>query len=216
MPTMPSTEEVRKVREQAATAVASALEQVRTPLLAAFGAGDLAAKAIVDTLSKTKDRVSEQTESTKAAINQVQDDPAELRRLLNAYTDAAAELYNYLAGRGEEALGRLRNAPQVQRALDRVEAGVEAGKERAEDVRELADDVLGKVTNRVRSAGEKTAKATEDAALDVAETAEKAGEKVSEAAVDAGEKAATGTRKASTRKTTAGGSATRRTSKPTD
>ena len=49
MPNLPTTDELRKAGEQVVAAA-------RTPLLAALGAGDLAAKAVIDALNKTRER----------------------------------------------------------------------------------------------------------------------------------------------------------------
>ena len=62
------TEDVRKV-------VNTAKEQVRTSLLAALGAGSLAGRAVVETVSKAKTRVSS---SSDAAKRNVEDLPSEL------------------------------------------------------------------------------------------------------------------------------------------
>src|SRR5438105_181286 len=72
-------------------------------------------------------------------------DPSELRKLLDTYTTAAANLYSYLAEHGEETLDKLRSQPQVKKALDQVEAAQHRAEDLASDARELADDVLGKV-----------------------------------------------------------------------
>lgn len=187
MPTLPTTEDVRKVREQAAAAVGTVIEQVRTPLLAALGAGDLAGKAVSEALAKAKEQVSERTEAAKSAVDELPTDlgglrekldPSELRKLLDTYTTAAANLYSYLAEHGEETLDKLRSQPQVKKALDQVEAAQHRAEDLASDARELADDVLGKVAKRTRSVGEKAAEATEDLAEEIAESVVEAGGEV--------------------------------------
>ncbi|MBV8933354.1 MAG: hypothetical protein JOZ47_10500 [Kutzneria sp.] len=163
---------MRTAGEQATAAVNAVLEQVRTPLLAALGAGDLAGKAVADALNKAKLQVNERAEAAKAAVDDLPSDlgglrekldPSELRKLLDVYTEAAANLYGYLAEHGKETLDKLRAQPRVKQALDQVEAA----QHRAED---LAEDVLGKVAMRTRSAGEKVARATEDSADSAAAT----------------------------------------------
>ncbi|SDN17067.1 hypothetical protein [Allokutzneria albata] len=211
MATLPTSEDVRKAREQAGAVVTTVLEQARTPLLAALGAGDLAAKAVADALGKAREAAKDGAEAAKSAADELPKDlsglraklePAELRKLVDAYTQAALQLYGYLAERGEEALETLRNTPQVQKALTQVEEGTKVAQGRVEevvtDVRELADDVLGKVTRRTRSAGEKAAQATERAAEDVAEAVIDAGAEAAAATRSTTRKAATRTEAAKT------------------
>jgi heparin binding hemagglutinin HbhA len=184
MPNLPTQDELRKAGEQAAAAA-------RTPLLAALGAGDLAAKAVIEALSKAKSTFDERTEAAKTAVDELPSelsglreklDPAELRKLVDAYTQSALHLYTYLAEQGEQTLEKLRSQPQVAKALHQVEEVVDATQKRAEsaaaDARELADDVLGKVTRRTRSIGEKVANDIDDATEKVAETVEEAGAEV--------------------------------------
>jgi len=181
MPNLPTQEELRKAGEQAAAAA-------RTPLLAALGAGDLATKAVIEALNKAKHTIDERAEAAKTAVDELPTelsglreklDPAELRKLVDAYTQSALHLYTYLAEQGEATLEKLRAQPQVQKATAQVEEVVEAAQKRAEsaaaDARELADDVLGKVTRRTRSVGEKAAVAIDDAAESLAETVEEVG-----------------------------------------
>jgi heparin binding hemagglutinin HbhA len=184
MPNLPTQEELRKAGEQAAAAA-------RTPLLAALGAGDLATKAVIEALTKAKTQIDERTEAAKTAVDELPTelsglreklDPAELRKLVDAYTQSALHLYSYLAEQGEQTLEKLRSQPQVKKALDQVEGVVDAAQKRAEsaaeDARELADDVLGKVTRRTRSVGEKTARAVSDASEKLADAVEEAGDDV--------------------------------------
>ncbi len=184
MPNLPSQEELRKAGEQAATAA-------RTPLLAALGAGDLATKAVIEALNKAKHTIDERTVAAKSAVDELPGDvaglreklePAELRKLVDAYTQSALHLYTYLAEQGEATLGKLRAQPQVKKATAQVEGVVDAAQKRAEsaaaDARDLADDVLGKVTRRTRSVGEKAAIAIDDASEAIAETVEEVGGEV--------------------------------------
>ncbi|WP_238412606.1 hypothetical protein [Saccharothrix deserti] len=171
MPNMPTTEELRKAGEQAVAAA-------RTPLLAALGAGDLAAKAVIEALTKARERA----ESAKTAAEQgdlkkdLRDklDPAELRKVVDAYTQSALNLYQFLAQHGEEALEKLKTQPQLQKALHQVEEAVETAQKRTEaaaaDARVLADDVLGKVSRRTRAVGAKVADDVDDASEKLAET----------------------------------------------
>ncbi|GAA0227740.1 membrane protein [Saccharothrix mutabilis subsp. mutabilis] len=169
MPNLPTTEELRKAGEQAVAAA-------RTPLLAALGAGDLAAKAVIEALNKAKERVEagkNAAESTDFTGLKDKFDPAELRKVVDAYTQSALNLYQFLAEHGQEALDKLKSQPQVQKALHQVEEAVETAQKRtgaaATEARELADDVLGKVTRRTRSIGEKVASDVDDASEKLAE-----------------------------------------------
>ncbi|WP_436492645.1 hypothetical protein [Actinokineospora sp. HUAS TT18] len=206
---------VRKAGEQAAGAVNTAIEQVRTPLLAALGAGDLAAKAVVDAVNKAKERA----ESTRtAAADLPQDisglreklDPAELRKLVDEYTEAAVKLYQKLADQGEGALDKLKAQPQVKKVVEQLEEAIEAAQTRfggaAGDARALAEDLLAKVTRQTRSVGEKAAITTQKVAAEVAETIEEAGDDVAHEVRSASRRVANKTAPASkpaTRKTTA-------------
>jgi len=178
--TRPNAEDVRK-----------AVEPVRTSLLAAVGAGDLVAKAVLDTVNKAKTNVTEGAEAAqKAAQNLPTDvsslreklDPAELRKAVDEYTEAAVKLYKKLAEQGEEAVEKLKAQPQVRKIVDQLEEAIEAAQTRAGDVatdaRELAEDVLAKVTRKTRSVGEKTARSAEKLAAETAEAVEELGEDV--------------------------------------
>ena len=184
MPNLPTQEELRKAGEQAAAAA-------RTPLLAALRAGDLATKAVIEALNKAKHTIDERAEAAKTAVDELPTelsglreklDPAELRKLVDAYTQSALHLYTYLAEQGEATLEKFRSQPQVKKATAQVEGVVDAAQKRAEsaaaDARELADDVLGKVTRRTRSVGEKAAVAIDDASEKLAETVEEVGGEV--------------------------------------
>jgi heparin binding hemagglutinin HbhA len=171
--TRPNTEDVRK-----------AVEQVRTPLLAALGAGDLAAKAVLDAVSKAREGAEAARKEIPTDVTSLREklDPAELRKVVDEYTDAALKLYRKLAEQGEEAFDKFRAQPQVKKIVDQLEEAIEAAQTRvdgvATDARELAEDVLAKVTRRTRSVGEKTARAAEKLAGDTAEAVEDLGEDV--------------------------------------
>src|ERR1051325_2295428 len=100
--TRPNAEDVRK-----------AVEPVRTSLLAAVGAGDLVAKAVLDTVNKAKTNVTEGAEAAqKAAQNPPTDvstlrgkpDPAEARQ------GGAAEAGRGVHGGRGEAVQEARRA----------------------------------------------------------------------------------------------------------
>jgi heparin binding hemagglutinin HbhA len=179
MPTLPTTEDVRKAGEQVSAAVVAVLEQAKTPLLAALGAGDLAGKALTEALTKARTQVNERAEAAREAVEDLPKlDATELRKLVDTYTSAAANLYSYLAEHGEETLEKLREQPQVKVVLEQVG-----------DLQNRADDVLGNIARRTRSTGEKVAEDIEDAAEELAE-------KVVEAGGDAAAETRSVTRKA--------------------
>jgi heparin binding hemagglutinin HbhA len=212
MVALPKTEDVRKAGEQA-------VEVLRTPLLAALGAGDLATQAVRDAVSKTRTRVNERADLAKGAVDEFPRDlagmrekldPAELRKLVDEYTEAAQKLYLKLAVQGEDTLGKLRAQPQVRKALGQLEEAIATLQSRvgdaAGDARELADEVLAKVTRRTRAVGEKTAETVQQQAEEAALQVEIVGEEVARATRTATNKAANRTaprKPAATRKNNA-------------
>jgi heparin binding hemagglutinin HbhA len=188
---LPTTEDVKKAREQAVALLNSAAENVRTPLLAALGAGDMATQAVVDAVNKARTKVNEGTTSAKGAVDTLprdlaglrdKVDPAELRKLVDEYTEAAQKLYHKLADQGEDALTKLRSQPPVAKAIDQLEDAIATLQNRVGDVagdaRELAEEVLSKVTRRTRSVGEKTAREVQRVASETAVAVEELGDDV--------------------------------------
>ena len=219
MASVPSAEDVRKVSEQARAVVATAFEQVRNPLLAAVGAGDVATQAVIDAVGKARAQFAERAEQARGVVDELPTDvsslrekldPAELRKLVDTYADAAVKLYQYLTEHGEQTLDRLRSQPQFKKAVEQFDQAAQAAQHRAEtaveDARELADEVLGKVTRRTRSAGEK-------AAHTVTTVADEVAEEVHEAGQEAAHEVRSTTRKAANR-TSAARSTTGTTRKP--
>jgi heparin binding hemagglutinin HbhA len=219
----------KKTRDQVADRFGDVVDQVRTPLLAAVGAGDLATQAAVDLLNKARaqvERGSNAKPSTpvdveelrskldSAEFNKLVDphelrklvDPQELRDLVDAYSKAATDLYKYLAVHGESAVDKLREQPQVRKALDQLEEAVSTAQDRlgdaAGDARGLADEVFSRVTFRTRSAGEKAANTTKKVAAETASAITDAADDAAEAVTEAGDQVATETRSAA-RKTAA-------------
>ncbi|PKW13063.1 hypothetical protein [Saccharopolyspora spinosa] len=164
MPAFPKTEDVTKVREQAAQALGEAVEQARTPLLAALGAGDLAAHALLEAVNKVRSQLNDRAEAARQELpgdlGELRDklDPAELRKRVDAYSQTAKQLYEYLAERGEETLHRLQDQPQVKKVWDQVGTAQGKVEETVDEVRDLADDVLGKVSRPFGKAEEAPAK----------------------------------------------------------
>jgi len=200
---LPSTEDVKKAREQAVAVLNSAAENIRTPLLAAIGAGDLATHAVLDAVNKARTKVNEGTSSARETVDTLprdlaglreKVDPAELRKLVDEYTEAAQKLYHKLADQGDDALGKIKSQPQVSKVIDQLEEAIATLQNRVGDVagdaRELAEEVLAKVTRRTRSVGEKTARRVESAAAEAAEAVEEAGEDVAHEVRSASRKAA--------------------------
>jgi len=185
---LPTTEDVKKAREQAVAVLNTAADSVRTPLLAALGAGDLATQALIDAVTKARTKVNESATTAKDAVPtdlaglREKIDPAELRKLVDEYTEAAQKLYHKLADQGEDALTKLKAEPRVSKAIDQVEEAIATLQERVGDVagdaRELAEEVLAKVTRRTRSVGEKTARRVEHLADETAEAVEELGDDV--------------------------------------
>lgn len=193
---LPTTEDVKKAREQAVAVLNTAADSVRTPLLAALGAGDLATQAVIDAVTKARTKVNEgaTTVPTDFAGLRERVDPAELRKLVDEYTEAAQKLYHKLADQGEDALTKLKANPQVGKAIDQLEEAIATLQERVGDVagdaRELTEEVLSKVTRRTRSVGEKTARKVEQVTEDTAVAVEELGGDVAHEVRSASRKAA--------------------------
>jgi heparin binding hemagglutinin HbhA len=200
---LPTTEDVKKAREQAVAVLNTAADSVRTPLLAALGAGDLATQAVIDAVNKARTKVNEGATTAKGAVPtdlaglREKVDAAELRKLVDEYTEAAQKLYHKLADQGEDALTKLKTNPQVGKAIDQLEEAIATLQERVGDVagdaRELTEEVLAKVTRRTRSVGEKTARAVEQVTEDTAVAVEELGGDVAHEVRSASRKAANST-----------------------
>lgn len=180
--TRPSKEDLKKVREQVDTAI----DQIRTPLLAALGAGNLASQAVVDAVNKAKDvdglrdSAKKSFDDAKARFDELPRDvdgvrekldPAELRKVVEDYTEAARKLYEKLTESGEEALDQLLAQPQIKKALEQLQEALENAQDRIEDattdVRDRVEDILGKVTKRTKETGSKAAKAAKTAKTEI-------------------------------------------------
>jgi len=256
MPKLPTAEDVKKARKQAAEAMTEALEQARTPLYAVLGAGDLATEAVRDYVAKARTEAGGQAKDVQTRVNELQvklaelqdrlvevrsqvrtqvrtrvnelpEDVAELRGKLDAgelrqalenYVQSLQDLYDRLATRGESTVDKLRQQPQVKRAIDRVEDVADTTEDRVgkfvEDARELTYEVLGRVSRRTRTAGEQAAQTTEKVADEVASAVEEAGDDVAAATRNATGATAGATGKAAGRtqpaKTTARTTTTRK------
>lgn len=178
--TLPTSTDVRKVRAEANRTVSAQFDLIRTPLLAGLGVGDLA----LHTLGELPERLT----------------PEELRKQADKVSEQARRTYNELADRGEGALRRIRNQPQVARALRGVEDAtgrIERQVDRAVDTaHDRGEEVLGRVSRETRSVGERTARATQRSAARTARNARQASDELAEAVQEAGDEAAHTTRSA--------------------
>lgn len=218
MPTLPTAKDVRKARKQATDTVTTV---ARTPLLAVLGAGDAAATAISNAMHRarhdTTDRVEENQERLRTALADLQArlaelprelnelrahlEPGQVRKLADSYAQVAQQVYLSLADRGEEAYGRFTSRPQVRRAMDSAEAGVDAAQLQVEQIVEnvgrLADEVLARFSTSTRSAGEKTARRTQQASEQAATQVQQVAGEAAEELREAGDRAASNTRSTS-------------------
>ncbi len=177
--------------EETRNVVETAREQVRTSLLAALGAGNLATHAVSGAVNKAKEKVAETGEVARKNFEELPKDveglrekldPAELRKVIDEYTEAALKLYNKLAESGEEAWDKFAAQPQVKKVIDQVEDAISTAQDRVEgatsETRERLDEVLAKVTKRTRSVGEKTARKVTEVAGDIADDVEEIGDDI--------------------------------------
>ena len=118
------------------------IENVKTPLFAAVGAGDYALQAVAEVATKLRERAEARTaewqakaEETRERLQGLPEDvpsqiadlrekftAEELRKVAEAYVQVATDLYNSLAERGEEAYERIRHQPLVEENIERAEA----------------------------------------------------------------------------------------------
>ncbi len=148
------------------------IDELRTPLLAALGAADLALATVNELLSELRDRAGEtrtdtrsRVEESRARLTRLQEDlpaqlrelrgrftPDELRSAAEGYVEAASTRYSELVERGEAALERLRSQ---QGGLEDVSALAEGYVDQAV---ELTQEALGTVASQTRAVGERAAK----------------------------------------------------------
>jgi heparin binding hemagglutinin HbhA len=232
---LPTSADVRKAREQAAKAVNTRFDLVRTPLLAGLGVGDLAVHKVNDAVAKARVRATERREAARQRAEKLQGQLGELptelrgrfdselrdkltgdelRKRVDEVTERARKTYSDLAGRGEETLERIRREPRVARFITVVEDASERFDKRVDrvvdDVHDAGEEVLGRVSRQTRSVGERTARSTEEAGSDVAEAIQQAGDDAAHATRSTTRKAAnrTAPRKQSTSRRATNGSRT--------
>lgn len=196
--TASKTDSARKARPHNGSTVNVVFEQARTPLFAAFGATDMAAQVVRDAVVKACEQVAGRAEAAKdlpSDLASLRDrlGPTELRKAVDQYTEAVVNGYHKLAEHGEGAYEKLREQPQVKRAIEQLESVATTAQGRA-------DDVLGRVTRQTRSVGEKAARATERATDRAAEVMDNLGEDVAREVRSTSRKAANRTAPSATRK----------------
>lgn len=186
---LPTAADVRKAREQAARSVAEQAGAARTPLLAVLGVGDYALSAVLDAVGTVRRRADERADRVADIPHRLT--PSELRRSVDALRVQLEDKYAGLAERGEEAWGRIRRQPRVERAIGTIEDYTERLDARVDDLvddtRDAAAKALSIVTRETRSRGEKVARATQRVAGDAAETVAKTGKDVAETVAEAGD-----------------------------
>ena len=147
------------------------IEDLKTPLLAAVGAADLALATVNEIVATLRERAEDartdaqgRVEEGRARLTKLQEElptqfdelrdklsTEELRKAAEKYADEAQTRYNKLVERGEAALERLRNQPALEEAAARVE-------EVTDQAVELTQDALGTVASQTRAVGERAAK----------------------------------------------------------
>lgn len=147
------------------------IDNLRTPLLAAVGAADLALATVNELVANLRERAGEATadastraDKTRERLNKLQEDlpkefgelrerftSEELREAAERYLEAATTTYNNLVERGEAALERLRGQPAF-------EGNVAKGQGYLDDAVERTGHALGTVASQTRAAGERAAK----------------------------------------------------------
>jgi heparin binding hemagglutinin HbhA len=157
------------------------IDDLRTPLLAAVGAADLALATVNELVAnlrerageatadastradKTRERLNTRVEETRERLMLQEDLPKEfgelrerftrkeLREAAERYLEAATTTYNNLVERGEAALERLRSQPAF-------EGNVAKGQGYLDNAVERTGHALGTVASQTRAAGERAAK----------------------------------------------------------
>ena len=143
------------------------IEDLKTPLLAAVGAADLAlatVNEIVATLRERAELAGDRMDDRRAALTRLQEElpkrteelrgrltTEELRKAADEFLVDATETYNSLVARGEAALERIKGQPEFKEAAGRVEGYVDQAVE-------LTQEALGNVSAQTRAVGERAAK----------------------------------------------------------
>jgi heparin binding hemagglutinin HbhA len=199
---------VRYARRQAEAGVTATFDVVRSPLLAALGALDIATKAATEALGKVRSEAADRAEEAQSrwqkTLQELQArvsdlpaefgelrhrlEPAELRKLAEEYGEAAQRTYAALIERGAEIYDELRNQPRVQQALDSVEFGVDTAQERlervVEEVNVAVDEMRSRFARTSRAVGEQVARGTEEVTTETSRRVQDAAGKVQHTADD--------------------------------
>jgi heparin binding hemagglutinin HbhA len=147
------------------------VDDLKTPLLAAVGAADLALERVNEIVATLRERAGEartdtqaRVEESRARLTRAREDlptqfedlrgrlsSEELRKFAETYADAAQTTYNKLVERGEAALERIRTTPALEEGRERVERY-------SDQAVELTQEALGNVASQTRAVGERAAK----------------------------------------------------------
>ncbi|ADG97946.1 heparin-binding hemagglutinin (adhesin) [Segniliparus rotundus DSM 44985] len=152
---------------------------IKAPFYAAVGFGDLALAAVSDIVEKIRETAEDAASEVRAKVDEARDkhlpkkaekieqsdikdiltkfSPEELRKVAEAYSKVALDIFSHLAERGEEATKRLLKSGEVQDVKNAVA-------NKADQARELTDEALGKVASGTRALGERASKATNSSA----------------------------------------------------
>ena len=205
---LPSSADVRKVREQAAKSAAERAELARTSLYAMLGAGEYAVTAVTKAVTDARSRAAEARGKTDLSQKL---NGEELRKLLEDLRAQTEKVYGEFAQRGEQTWGHLLERPQLQQAVatlkaytDKLDAHVDT---LVDEAREAGEKALGTVSRQARTAGERAARTTQRfgagaartvavATEETAKTVSSTGAEVAEAISTAGDELAKGAREA--------------------
>lgn len=190
---LPTAQDVRKAREQAARAASERAEVARTPLLAVLGAGEYTVTAVSRAVAEA-DLRARAVQHRVAELPQRLRRPEGLRRTVTELRAEAEERYGDLAERGELAWGRIRQQPQVKQVISTIETYTGKLDARVDvlvdDAHDAAEKALRTVTRQTRSTGEKVARTTQQVAAEAAEAVTDVAEDASEAVAKAGDELA--------------------------
>ncbi len=189
---LPTSSDVRKVREQQADAV-------RTPLLAVLGVTDFAYSTVNKAVADARTRATQRAEEVQTRVSELPNEIGELRTRLSSehlrkqveeLRGQAEGVYSGFAERGEKTWGRLRKQSQVKQAISTVETLTEKVDEFVDDTHDVAEKTLGTVTRETRSLGERAARGAQQFAGQTAEAVTEATSDASKAVAEAGKDAA--------------------------
>ncbi|MBT0566945.1 heparin-binding hemagglutinin [Williamsia sp. CHRR-6] len=152
-----------------------------SPIYAAVGVTDLALQHAQELLGQLREATETAAETAQARIEETvekinalpEEVPAgieelrskftseELRKLAEAYIEVATSIYNSLAERGEEAVGRLIQTPEAQEAVEELD-------EAYNEAVDVTQETLGTISSQTRAVGKKAAELANYAAGQIA------------------------------------------------